>query len=72
MSNNEILNYLKEKFGNKVKIKKAPERLGDVKHTQADIHLALTDFGYKPLVKFWEGLEKTIEWWGLNSSEDDK
>lgn len=72
VSNSEILNYLKEKFGDKVKVKKAPERLGDVKHTQADVRLAMSDFGYKPLVKFWEGLNKTIEWWGLNDSEDNK
>ena len=72
VSNNEILKNLKQKFGDKVKIKHAPVRLGDVKHTQADIRLAMTGFGYKPLVKFWEGLEKTIEWWGLNAFEDDK
>lgn len=71
-SNNQILNYLKKRFGDKVKIKNAPERLGDVKHTQADISLAMTDFGYKPLVEFWNGLEKTIEWWGLNSFETNK
>lgn len=71
-SNNQILDYLKERFGDKVKIKHAPERSGDVKHTQADVGLAMTSFGYKPLVKFWEGLDRTIEWWGLNHSEDNK
>jgi len=71
-SNNQILDYLKKKFGDKVKIKHAPERLGDVKHTQADIDLAETDFGYKPLVKFWKGLDRTIEWWGLKLSDDNK
>ena len=35
-------------------------------HTQADISAAQKDFGYEPKVKFWEGLEKTISWWGLN------
>ena len=71
-SNNEILHYLNKKFGDKVKIKHAPERPGDVKHTQADIGSAMTNFGYKPLVKFWEGLDKTIEWWELNLSDDNK
>ena len=68
-SNNEILDYLKNKFGDKVKVKNSPERAGDVKHTQADISCAMTNFGYKPLVKFWKGLEETIKWWGL---EDEK
>lgn len=71
-SNNQILDYLKNKFGDKVKVRHAPERLGDVKHTQADIGYAMTNFGYKPLVKFWEGLEKTINWWDLNSFDDNK
>jgi len=71
-SNNQILEYLKEKFGGKVKVKHAPARPGDVKHTQADVSYATKDFGYKPLVRFWEGLDRTIEWWGLNSFEDNK
>ena len=71
-SNNQILDYLKEKFGDKVKIKHAPARTGDVKHTQADVELAASAFGYKPLVKFWEGLDRTIEWWGLKLSDDNK
>ena len=65
VSNNEILRHLKQKFGDKVKVKNAPERPGDVKHTQADIALAMTSFGYKPMIKFWEGLDKTIEWWNI-------
>ena len=71
-SNNEILNYFKEKFGDKVKVKNAPERPGDVKHTQADVSYATKDFGYKPIVMFWEGLDRTIEWWGLNLPDANK
>ena len=71
-SNNQILDYLKNKFGNKVKVNHAPERPGDVKHTQADISYAMTSFGYKPLVKFWEGLERTIEWWNIKPDESNK
>ncbi len=38
-----------------------PERAGDVKHSQAGIGLARQYLGFKPLVGFKEGLEKTIE-----------
>tara|TARA_B100000035_G_scaffold310872_1_gene319439 strand:+ start:1120 stop:2115 length:996 start_codon:yes stop_codon:yes gene_type:complete len=65
ISNNEILEALKDRFKEKVKVKHAPERLGDVKHTRADISKAKQDFGYEPLVYFWEGLEKTIRWWNI-------
>ena len=66
VANNEILDYLKNKFGEKVKVRNAPERAGDVKHTQADITKASTDIGYSVKKRFWEGLEETITWWGLN------
>lgn len=63
-SNNEILEFLKNRFPS-VTIKNAPPRPGDVMHTQADISASHNDFGYSPEVKFWEGLERTLEWWGL-------
>jgi nucleoside-diphosphate-sugar epimerase len=65
VSNNEILEHLKERFKDKVKVRHAPERPGDVKHTRAAIQKAKRDFGYEPLVHFWEGLEKTIRWWNI-------
>lgn len=63
VSNNQILDYFKSKFD--LKVENAPERVGDVKHTLADISLIKNELGYEPLVKFWEGLEKTITWWDL-------
>ena len=65
-SNKDILEAMKERFGERVKFKHAPERPGDVKHTLADWSKAKRDFGYEPLVHFWEGLERTYDWWGLN------
>jgi UDP-glucose 4-epimerase len=66
VSNKEILTAMKERFGERVKIKHAPERPGDVKHTLASCQKANKDFGYEPIVDFWEGLEKTYTWWRLN------
>ena len=65
VTNNEILNYLKDRFGDRVKIKNAPERVGDVKHTQADITKIYTDIGYTVQKRFWEGLEETVKWWQI-------
>ncbi len=62
-TNHEILEYFKDNFD--VMIKHAPWRPGDVMHTQANVSEARKDFGYEPIVRFWEGLERTIEWWGL-------
>jgi len=65
-SNNEILTYFKDKFPQAV-ARDAPWRQGDVMHTCADISKAKKDLGYEPLVRVWEGLERTIAWWGLDS-----
>lgn len=65
VSNNEILDFLKNRFGDRVKVRIAPARAGDVKHTLADISLAEEDFGYEAEIRFWEGLRRTLSWWDL-------
>ena len=56
----EILKKLTSYFG---KVKYAPEREGDIKHSLADIGLATQAFGYQPEVNFEEGLRRTVEWY---------
>ena len=70
-SNNEILNALSERFGDRVKIQNAPVRAGDVKHTLADITSARDILGYEPTVTFWDGFEKTLEYWELSEEVQD-
>jgi UDP-glucose 4-epimerase len=38
-------------------------RVGDIKHSQADIGKAQEMLAYKPLVSFEDGLRKTIDWY---------
>lgn len=64
VSNNQILEFLEKKFGS-LRIVNAPFRPGDVMHTQADIYNSKKDIGYEPNVMFWEGLNRTLEWWNL-------
>jgi UDP-N-acetylglucosamine/UDP-N-acetyl-alpha-D-glucosaminouronate 4-epimerase len=40
-----------------------PERGGDIKHSLADISKAEASLGYKPMVDFEEGLERTVQWY---------
>tara|TARA_R110000796_G_scaffold96562_1_gene202373 strand:+ start:482 stop:1549 length:1068 start_codon:yes stop_codon:yes gene_type:complete len=63
VSNKEILDYFRANFDSN--IRSVPERAGDVKHTLADLSRIKEDLGYEPLVAFWEGLERTIDWWEL-------
>lgn len=60
-TNNEILEYLMKRYPEAKKVD-APWRAGDVMHTQADITKASETLKYKPIIRFWEGLERTIEW----------
>jgi len=62
--NIEILRYLSDKFPD-AKINHAPERPGDVKHTLASIDKIKEAVGWEPEVKFWDGLNRTLEWWEL-------
>jgi len=41
----------------------APERSGDVKHSLADWRRAEEDLGYRPVVRFAQGIEKTVAWY---------
>jgi len=43
-----------------------PMRLGDIKHSQADIGAARAVLGYDPPVPLEEGLRRTVEWIGAS------
>lgn len=60
---NETFQLLKKIIGFKGEVKYAPERAGDVKHSLADLSRAEKALGYKPLVNFEQGLERTVEWY---------
>ncbi len=52
-----------EKFtGRKIDLELRPGRVGDVKHTHADVSKAKKWFGYTPTVDFVTGLKRTITW----------
>lgn len=61
VSNNEILKSLQKRYPDAKKFD-APWRPGDVMHTLANVSKAKEEFGYIPIIKFWDGLEDTIKW----------
>lgn len=64
-TNNAIFNYLKGRFP-ELEVKMAPKRPGDIMHALGDYSRARAELGYEPKVSFWEGLEKTLQWWELS------
>jgi len=59
---NDIKNMIEKYSGKKIDLEKRPKRKGDVLHTHADISKAFKFLGYKPKIRFEEGLKKTVEW----------
>ena len=61
---NQLLAELKELTGNHdVKVKYLEPRVGDVRHSLADISLARQLLNYESKVDLREGLQRTIDWW---------
>jgi len=60
---NETFQAMKKLTGYRGTVKYAPERSGDIKHSLADISQAQKHLGYKVLVNFEDGLQRTVEWY---------
>jgi len=63
ISLNQTLQLLREISGNPLEAKYEPPRDGDIRDSQADIHLARQLLDYEPAVNFAEGLGRTFAWY---------
>ncbi len=63
LSLNFVVQTLQEITGFKGNVKYASPRVGDVRHSQADISRARRLLQYSPAVSFEEGLRRTVEWY---------
>ncbi|MFI5132200.1 MAG: GDP-mannose 4,6-dehydratase, partial [Chitinophagales bacterium] len=59
----ELFNYLKKEAKSDLQPVHGPERIGDVKHSLADISKATKLLGYKPFISVEEGMKKTFRWY---------
>lgn len=64
---NEIITILSDISQKTVKVTYGPERLGDVKHSKADISKIIKDLGYEPDTYFKEGIKLVYEWYLENA-----
>ena len=63
ISLNDLVLALREISGKKIEVIYSNERLGDIKHSLANIELISKKMGYQPKVKFKEGLRITYEYY---------
>ena len=66
---NEVVKLIAEITGKPLKAAYAPGRVGDVKHSLADIEQARTRLGYKGAIDFREGLTRTIAWYAAKAGK---
>lgn len=59
---NQTIALLNRIFGRQVTPRYAPPRLGDVRHSRADLARARRLLGYEPKVGVEAGLRRTVEW----------
>jgi nucleoside-diphosphate-sugar epimerase len=62
VSLNHLLRALNDIVGTNIQPVYKPARAGDVRDSQADISLAASRLGYRPLVSFEDGLAQTVDW----------
>jgi UDP-glucose 4-epimerase len=60
---NHLVADLNEILGTDIAPEYTDERIGDVKHSLADISAARETLGYQPQVDFHAGLEMAIDWY---------
>lgn len=70
-TNKQILDHLLNKYPGSSYVS-ADWRPGDVMHTQADVSEIQKALGYEPKVRFWEGLEKTMNWYDNSWNDIEK
>jgi UDP-glucose 4-epimerase len=61
VSVNRLVAELRDLIETEIEPIYAPARIGDVKHSLADLSSVRDQLGYKPLVSLRDGLERTIE-----------
>ncbi len=68
----EVFELLKDVTGYAGEPRYDADRVGDVKHSLADISAASEAFGYEPIVEFKEGLGRTVAWYRDQTREATK
>ena len=59
---NDLLSSLSAIVGRQLEAEYSNARLGDVRHSQAEIEKARRFLRFEPRVSFKEGLERTVDW----------
>lgn len=70
ISINQLLNFLTHILAKSSHGCHEAAKLGDIRHSLADITLARRYLHYAPVINIWEGLTRTISWFAQTDSTD--
>lgn len=59
----DLLAAINQALGTQVEAREEPPRVGDVRHSKANVDLARQVLGYDVSVPFEEGIRRTVEWY---------
>lgn len=59
----DLIRSLADILGSEPRVRHAPARPGDIRHSRADTTLAASELGWRPHVAFEEGLRRTVDWY---------
>ena len=59
----ELVDTINRELGKRIEPELADERVGDIKHSQADIRRAAELLGWVPAVNFAEGIRRAVAWY---------
>ena len=59
----ELCLRIRDLLGSAIEPEHGPARVGDVRHSLADISLAADRLGFTPQISLEEGLERTVQWY---------
>jgi len=65
---NQVIKLLADVLGTRIEVKYEPGRVGDIKHSLADISRARAVLGYTAAVPFVDGLRRTLAWYKERSA----
>jgi nucleoside-diphosphate-sugar epimerase len=60
---NDVVKIIGDIVGHAIPVTYAPGRVGEVKHSLADITAARSQLGYRGAITFEEGLKRTVAWY---------
>jgi nucleoside-diphosphate-sugar epimerase len=69
ISLNEVVRLLNRILGTSLEPAYEAPRMGDIRHSLAEISRAVAELNYSPIVPFEEGLRMTVEWYRRQSQK---